>query len=217
MKRINFKRGFEPITIVIIIAVVLIIGAGGYYVAKKASKPAATDTSVQGDINATTTASVQVSRGSLRSLWALGKDLTCTITVATTSVTTTGTVYLSGETMRGDFVVTSQSTGTTDSHMIKTGNTIYAWSGTQGAKIDVSKFEGKAASQSNINLDQQVDYKCSNWVKDATKFTLPTGVTFVDLSTVINTQINAGTSQCASCEYLQGAEKTQCKTVLKCK
>ena len=61
--------------------------------------------------------------------------------------------------------------------MIRSGDDMYVWSGTVGSKMSVpSKMEDKNPNSSdtkNVSLDQKIDYKCSPWSKDDSKFAIP--------------------------------------------
>ena len=192
----NYKKGFAPLVLVLVLAVAVAIGGGTYYAAKKAKKPEnqKTENGIKGQLNATTSAkaSVGLKRGSLRDIIIAGKTVMCTVSNATATSSVTGTTYVSGSMMRGDFMVKSQTGVLVDSHMIRNGNDIYFWSGTQGGRmnIDILESQNGAQSQGTINWNQSVDYKCEDWTKDPAKFTVPTGVNIVDLSAMFKGQVN---------------------------
>ncbi len=202
----NNQRGFILSLVVIVVAAIAV--SGGIYYAQKAKSPTsdiaaqneafqaevqATST-INGDISATSTAtsSAKTKKDSLRSLLALNKDVSCTISSKIENTSTEGTIFNSGKMMRGDFVTTTGSKGTVETHLIRNNTDVYAWTGTQGAKMSVGDFESKtqASSSTPIDLDQKVEYSCADWKPDSAKFTIPTNVKFINLSAIINAGID---------------------------
>src|SRR5262245_38336291 len=102
MQKLNYKRGIGPLAIVIIVAVVLILGGGVYYASHKSAMNQA---QVEGTTNVNGSASLETSNGTLRSLLGMGKNLMCTIKEGTASSSVNGTVYMSGQMVRGDFTM----------------------------------------------------------------------------------------------------------------
>ena len=176
-----------PFLIVIIVAV-LAIGGGAYVVTK--NKEAKVETETESSVETETGASLSGdlnAQGSLRSLLALGRDTMCTFESTEGGTSSAGTVYISSDgSMRGDFT-SETSTGAQASSMIVKGGTSYVWSGSQGAKMDVSETSTSASteSKSNVDLDSQVDYRCSSWTRDESKFTVPSSVNFLDVKTMM--------------------------------
>jgi hypothetical protein len=189
----NLQRGIAPLLIIAIVAI-LAVGGGAYVVTKKNAKvnvelegDANTQANINADINANENANLGVNaRGSLRSLLTMARNTTCTFTNTAPGMSSSGTVYISAEgSMRGDITSTS-STGTQASSIIVKDGTTYAWSGTQGVKMDTSASANASASaQSKVDLDSQVDYKCESWTVDSSKFVVPTTVTFVDINAML--------------------------------
>jgi len=198
MKKQNlYNRGFGPLVIVIIVAIVAAAGAGTYTVIKKNNAKSAAETEVKAEtdanantqVNANASTTVKVNaNGTLRALIALGKDTVCTVHTEVSTGKSEGTVYISGDNMRGDFTTTGTAAGAIESHMVKTGATMYAWSGSQGAKMDANMQSGAQAGASNggVDLDQGYGYECKDWKKDTSKFVVPISVNFIDLSAMMN-------------------------------
>ncbi len=214
------NKGFGLITIIIAIAVVLAVSGGGYYAVKHAKKSISSQTEVYGDSAATSSVATQGSSGVLRDLFSMTKNVMCTINDATT----TGTVYISSDKkMRGDFTIKTQTSGSIDSHMIKDGNDIYAWSAMMGtgAKFSFDVIDTNASVKKNVNLDQKINYTCVDWKQDTSKFVKPADIKFIDVSGVVNANgsvnSSAATNGCAACAQLPaGAAQTQCRQALKC-
>lgn len=182
----NLQGGFAPLLIIAIIAI-LAVGGGAYVVTKnkenkKLQPTVEDDFSGEEKIKTDTNA-----KGSLRSLLALGKNTMCTFTSVVENSTSSGTVYIAADgSMSGDFS-SQTSSGNITSHMIMKGGTSYVWSGTQGAKMNVSASAATTSSNTNqsVDLDAQVDYDCKNWTLDNSKFTVPTNVNFVDIEAMM--------------------------------
>ncbi|HZS42791.1 MAG TPA: hypothetical protein VFA52_01090 [Candidatus Paceibacterota bacterium] len=235
MKRSNLKAGLGPLIIILIVAVALALGGGVYYSVHHA--PA---TTVSNDTSANVSVSGQASNGTLRNLLAMGKNVMCTIDESTASSSLMGTMYIAGTNMRGDFTSSFNGSAKLDSHMIRNGDIMYAWSGSQGAKMtyntsDMSNASANSKSQSNVNLDQKVNYHCSSWSPDNSKFSAPTNVNFIDINAAMHgaagvsgngnagtgtkANVSAGASvsaQCSACASLSGNAKSQCLLALHC-
>lgn len=187
----NQESGFAPIIIIAIIAV-LAVGGGAYVAQKnKVKKEMQLDANVETQVNANLDVEAKANvnaKGSLRSLLAIGQNTMCTFTSTAGGITSSGTTYIgSNGDMSGNFSSTTSS-GTVASYMVMKGGMSYAWSGNQGVKMNVAEMNANSATSSNgqsVNLDSQVDYKCEPWVRDESKFTLPTSVTFMDLSAMM--------------------------------
>ena len=177
--------------------------------------------------------------GSLASLVARGGTVQCDVGMATGPAdengATKGSVYVSGGKMRGDFEMTSQA-GTIESHMIRDGEYIYVWSSAMpmGMKMKATAAEQPSSptaqpSPSDIYA-QNHNYNCKPWSGDSSKFELPAGVTFNDMSAMMpganagaSGSVKAGTkmpagANCAMCDQApDAASKAQCKTAMGCK
>jgi hypothetical protein len=73
--------------------------------------------------------------------------------------------------------------------MIVKDKIAYAWTGSQGVKMDATKATASAGAsaqaKSAVDLDSQVDHKCTDWTSDASKFVVPTTVKFLDLEAMM--------------------------------
>ncbi len=188
----NQKSGFAPLLVIAIIAV-LAIGGGAYVVSKNKVKVANEEKMENNEERKSEGDEVKVEsntnvKGSLRSLLAIGKNVMCTFTSTAGGVNSSGTTYIgSNGDMSGNFSSTTSS-GTIASHMVMKGGMSYAWSGNQGVKMNIAEMNANSAKTSNgqsVDIDSQVDYKCEPWVRDESKFILPSSVTFMDLSAMM--------------------------------
>jgi len=209
--------------ILLIIVGVVVVGGGVYLVT---SSPTDSDDVV---IEEKMTSDDDVSgEGTLRALLALGKNLTCDfVHDDPESGRSEGTVYLSGERMRGDFTITANGT-VMESHVIRDGDTGYTWgstpAGTMAITFTISEEEQVVASgksEQSINLDQNLEYSCTPWNVDESKFQPPADLNFQDISAQMQVMQEGSASvkgaQCGACEQIPDASsKAQCKVALGC-
>lgn len=164
----------------IIVAAVVVVGGGWYLVSLGSSAPSSTGTSAsnttQGTQQPATTGTTSSGSGTIGALLAMG-NVQCTVTTPNGS----GTVYVSGGKMRGDFSMSSQGK-TMNAYMINDGAYIYSWSDAapQGMKMAVSASSaGSAATHGGVSNSTAVTYSCSPWGVDTTMFVPPTNITFM--------------------------------------
>ncbi len=187
------SQGFAPLLIIIAIAAVAAIGGGIYYHAHKKAAPAV---SADASASATTTApaaatstagTAATSSASLRTFLSFTGSQKCDVSAETKNGGTTGVVFLHDGKLRGDFTSTISGTAVS-SHMIKSGDSVHVWSGSQGAVMLMSAMEAAQSSPKNtqqVTLDQQVSYSCTGWAPDDSQFAVPGSVSFVDVSAMM--------------------------------
>lgn len=116
-----------------------------------------------------------------------GGSYECTVVQNVSGVTSTGVVYVDGANVRGDFnsKVSGMSVDTT--FLVKDGYS-YTWSSALAGKGFKVKIEnpggaGGTATSGSYSFDASRigEYDCKSWTVDASKFALPTAVTFMDL------------------------------------
>lgn len=203
MKKKIFQGGFAPFLVIAIVAV-LAVGGGAYVVTKNKQAKVEVENNVDTQANATvdqntnTNANLGVNaninaktKGSFRSLMALGKSAQCTFASTQNGVTSSGTVFIaSNGNMRGDFT-SKTSSGVQTSNMILKDGYSYVWSGNQGAKMNVenmgasSNESAGASAKQSVDLDAQVDYECKDWTADSSKFIPPSSVKFLDIEAMM--------------------------------
>lgn len=175
--------------IAIVIGVVVLIGAGYMMYTNKANTldDAAGGTSLAGSEDAGRNDTPDTTmggafRGSLFDLAARGGNYQCTFSSAADGTQSSGTVYVSGNMVRGNFK--SVSSGTMmESHMITRDGYVYTWSPAMstGMKLMMQgSGTGTTGTQGNYaDANQQYDYDCDSWNLDASQFELPSGVQFM--------------------------------------
>ena len=222
----------KPILIVVAVLILLLLI---FVVWKFMSKPPAQNGSSSQNLPAqnaqkpneeTNTSSVS---GSVFDLIKLGKTLKCTYSTDTQGASISGTSYIAGKNMRGDFESTDPTGNKIQSHMISDGTWVYTWTSAspQGFKMNISDAESKASTPSasgstnGQNLDafkNNVDFKCNPWVEDASLFQVPSDIKFTDFSESLKKINSGGTgAACAACDYAQNeTDKAACKKQLGC-
>ncbi len=172
--------------IIAAVIVVILILAGAFYVLGKSKK-----SQTEIPTSQATEAPSSEQSGTIKSLLSMGKDVACDVSYTVEQNETSGKVYVSGKKMSADFSIKTSDGKTMDNHMIQDETYIYSWSSAvpQGTKmkieaINASPTPATSGQPASMNVDQQVQYKCSPWGVDSSKFTPPTNVQFMDLSTI---------------------------------
>ncbi len=176
----------KKIVIILAVIVILLVGIAGYTKLNKSSSSPVQDTS--GSSQQTGTSDETMSKGSIQGLLGQGKNVSCTISYPDAKIQDSK-VYISGGKMRGDFSVMTDENKTVDSHMINDGTYMYSWSsmGSQGTKIKLDSIaeaskKADTTQNQNVDLNKEVDYKCSSWSVDSSMFVPPATIQFMDLS-----------------------------------
>lgn len=136
----------------------------------------------------------QSQSSSFRDLLALGQNQKCTFTTSDiqddVTTDTTATLYISGKKMYEEIQMVSsdKAVPNTNMAMISDGTYIYSWDISKkmpGIKIKiVEPTPGTTEETKNqsVDMDKKFDMKCSSWLVDNSKFTVPTDIKFTDLS-----------------------------------
>jgi len=212
----------KQIIIGVAIIVLLLLGAGGYFLfSKNSANPTQTQTSATNEAETTTENSAM---SSLLDLVTSGKTTQCNFSVQSEAGTTEGTVYISGEKMRGDIETTTENGKTTQMYMIRDGDMYYMWGGELpgGIKMTFDVDELKTNTQANqyVDLNSKTDYSCSDWAADASKFTPPPNVKFTDLSSMMEgvdktMEEKSGNTDSSACDSITDASaKAACENAL---
>ncbi len=140
--------------------------------------------------------------GSLEMLRLLGEDLECTIayTDAEQGSAVEGTYFVSGGSMRGDFLTESPDlSGQILSSIVIDDKNMYVWSEiegqTYGMKMDLSLVDDPTYdAREPVALDAAVTYDCKPWRNvDRTVFVPPSTVLFQDMSEMMQAGMEYGT------------------------
>lgn len=212
--------------IIWIVAAIVVLGGGTYAVTHmKSTANTEADT-------ATTTDTTANGSLTLKALLASGLPQKCEFTDTTAAAATSGTVYVSGGNARGDFAATA-SGQTYHAHTIITSDTMYSWvdETKMGMKMAITE-SADASTSSSFDANKALDYHCTPWIPDSSKFTVPTTITFTAVnmggsgsagagtsgSATVNANVNASVqaSACAQCEMVPEAYRAQCKVAAGC-
>ena len=166
------------------IIVIVVVAGGIYYSTTKSAPtepaaPASEGAAGQGTFN---TAPPTSGQQSLAGLMALGTAQQCAFSQNVVGSSNSGTVYVSAGKVRGDF--TSVADGqTTQAHMISDGQDVYTWIEGINLGFKATMSEGQAATpgtpaSGGVDVNQQLNYDCSPWSVDNSKFAVPTSIQF---------------------------------------
>lgn len=223
-------------TILGIIAV-LIVGAAAYYFLTP-KQPAMQAKTMGNKMND----SIESFSGTISELLAKNTPLQCDFTYSDKDAggTSSGTVYVSGNKMRGNFETAIQDK-TTQTSMIRRDNEVYTWGFEQGvgykmqfdesmmqnAKDKAEEYMPQSKNESSFDPNKQkVDYNCRAWAGDESMFTPPADIKFQDLSGMMQQmqKMNSETQNsmdrekaCAACDSAPEEARASCRQALGCK
>lgn len=212
----------------IVVAVIVLVLLAGYFAMNRQKTASVKDTKGETPKEETTVKS-STEQQSLKGLLSNYTDKMCTFNDGQQGSVYSGTVYVGNGKMRGEFTVTVNNQ-TTKSSMISDGKTGYMWTDGQnmGYKMDLSVASQESiekAQKQAIDQNKNYNFSCSNWNVDESKFNLPSGIEFKDLSSLMTPpagtpSVPAGSADVkanmkAACNSLQEPAKTQCLNALK--
>ncbi len=212
--------------VIAVILAVVVIGGGAYFLSQRKS-----ENNVAGENQSANSATeTSAETGSIKSLIAAGKSQQCTFSSKEDATQSSGTMYVAGGKMRGDFNTETNNVKVV-SHMIYDGSTSYFWTdgSATGFKmaLDANTKTDASAQAQSVDPDKNYDFDCKSWSVDNSKFELPNGIQFSDFSAMTGASAaaaagaagaNASTSNSADlkavremmCASLSGTEKEQC-------
>ena len=174
--------------LIIGIAVVVVVAGGGYwYFTSIGHTSSDNDSAMTGESNESMADDQSGDfSGSLQDLAKRGGNYKCTFVHDSSVAESSGTVYISGDNLRGDFESKTQGI-TAESHMIAKDGYTYTWSpltptGFKAKIVDTGSTNDSAAAQgSYTDANQSYTYQCEAWSSDASYFDLP-AITFIDIN-----------------------------------
>lgn len=136
-----------------------------------------------------------------------------------------GLVQIGDNKMHGEFTTKISANQSQLSHMYVDNNIVYisVQGQTRGMKMDISKFNAPAASSrpGEVDINKKIAFDCRPWIVDPEAFHLEEGVDYQDVGAIVvpsapavPTDLKA--TQCAACQNLPDAAKTQCLQALAC-
>ena len=160
------------------IGAVVIIAAGAYLVF--GPKPMTPGTEGEETPTATETQSYTAAE-----LMARGESVTCTFAFDSENADTSGVVYVANGKMRGDYSTTASGQNFISHVIAKDGNANIWMDGmAEGFTSSLSGQVTTGGGNEAPDINSKLDYKCSPWVPDESKFTLPANVTFRSISAI---------------------------------
>lgn len=170
--------------------------------------------------------------GTMEDLMARGRDVTCTFTQTDDAGMTKGTVYITQDgRMRGEFTNEGDE-GPMAMHMINDGEYSYTWgvpSMNKGVKMKLDDEEDNSImddddedddddAEEMVDMDESMEYRCSTWRADASKFVPPSDIEFQDLSAMMQGVLEGmGNVDCSVCDSMPDeAAMSQCKQAMGC-
>lgn len=160
---------------VLIVAVVVV---GGYFLLTS-KKAVDTNTEVRGE---------ETKKIAFSELVKQGGSYKCDVKQAMSDFENSGTVYMNGSNLRGDFSTIAEGRPIDTSFIFRDGYS-YTWSSalsTMGFKMKVpanAEMNGAidASGTYGWSANQIGDYNCEPWTVDQSKFALPAGMTFTEI------------------------------------
>lgn len=215
----------KNIFIIAIITFVIIVIVGIFAFLKRPQPNSQTLT------DKTTNTSATSEKQSVGDLMSKGVSLKCTFSQKETE--STGTLYLNGPKQQRTDTLSLIGGNSAQGHIIYDGEYVYMWTewiekdgrkmvtGTKSASKEVNAMADQAQSQFQkadnlaqvIELNKQHNIDCSPWVVDESKFVLPSGVEFIDITSNPN---NMKEVRCNTCDSYPVEAQAQCKATLKC-
>lgn len=175
-----------------LIGVVLLLAAvgGGYYLYSRNTSNVSTGSN-QARITDDTQSENGTFKGTLNELVKRGGNYKCNWNFKEDMTYMKGTTYVSGNKFSGEATAKTNDVELV-THMVGNGSTVYSWASvagiTTGTKFSYNELDQdrEITEEDKKNAEQafkQLDYKCSGWTPDPTKFVVPTDINFV---TVVN-------------------------------
>ncbi len=168
------------------VAAAVILGGWWYFGPATPAPSAPTGTTETAPAN---TAQAGAFSGSFEDLAARGGDWKCSFTSKTEMGDAVGTVYVSGQNIRGDFSMTAPVIGKVDSYMIADSAYTYSWSsmlpqGFKAKRVDqgATPAADTKVADTMVNPQMVMEYNCEPHTADAALFVVPENVTFKDLN-----------------------------------
>ena len=222
--------------LVAVVIILLLLGGGAFYFLGQSHKNQTVDQSANKQASQNEMQKQSTEKKSLKDFLTMSgsQSLQCTFSDKTTN--SSGTVFVDNNKMRGDFTA-SLDGKEMQSHMINDGSYVYSWTDGQkeGYKMSLATIKNAASENGTpapktpgqaVDMQKQVNYSCSPWSVDTTKFALPQGISFNDFSEMMKGMPQGGPSSsvmqgnqaaCGQCDQIPaGTAREQCKAALKC-
>lgn len=188
--------GAKSMTLYYAIGGLIVLGGVAYlFLGGNAAVP--TTNSSKTDDDAKKEVAAPAEKKSLRALLGMSESVTCAFAADDPQAgKSSGTVYVAGGKMRGDFTAVLPTGGKkVESHMIVDGDMTYIWSPEgmgRGMKMRMPAVSAEPGANAAAepaegapSWDAAYDYRCSAWTPDSAKFTPPSDVEFMDMEAMM--------------------------------
>lgn len=195
-------------TIILAIVALAVVGGGAYYVVNKNNED-------QQSSNSQASGQEDSGANTINGLLAQNKNVTCTFNTTDGSGNqTSGTVYVAGERMRGDFAYAASGEAEQKSNVLRDSEYNYFWqegadTGFKSKITDteaIDSKEGENTQGQTVDQDAEYNFECSDWSVDESMFNPPSEVEFTDYSAQVEQskqlQQNAGDQQQKACAQI---------------
>jgi hypothetical protein len=174
----------KTLIIAIILIVLVLLGLGAYLTLSKSAKN--NQQAQNPNMASPTSQKPENTTKSFMDLLTSGVSQQCTFDVKTTASQNSGTFYIATGKFRGN-ITTIINGKTQDISIIRDGDTNYIWGSAlpQGIKMTLAQKDFASDNRTGqfLNPNAKMDYKCSPWVTDASVFTVPTNIKFMEIPT----------------------------------
>lgn len=194
--RLHTQKGIVGIGLVIAIVAVLAVAGGGYAYWHNKNKTAVTVDMRNGAVhsetnkmpnNLTGTSGTDSKKIAFSEFIKQNGSYECTVTQSIDGMDSTGTVWLNNGLIRGDYSVKVNGSNISGSTIIRDGFA-YTWSSAfpMGFKVPITEdINGSIGANTSISgktyswdAHQIGAYNCDSWKADASKFAIPSTITF---------------------------------------
>lgn len=162
-----------------LIALVVVVGGGVWFFSSKGDVQ-------DGSAEAHKASSEAVrGEGTFGELMARAGSWKCDVAVAIEEAPSQGTVYVADGKIYADFTAQVEAMGgqSVRTEMIQADGYVYTWSDMtpQGFKMQLPEGDASKDAPQGVSYDSRVTYDCAPWSVDASVFTPPSSVTFMEI------------------------------------
>ncbi len=164
-------------------------------------------------------------KGSVFDITKLGKNVRCTFEYEDENGKSRGETFVSKNKSMSLYTMKPSEGEDINSYVLTDGEWAYMWSSAsnQGTKINIADIEKEQEEgdpdENYEKYKNPVDYKCSVWIPDESKFKVPENITFIELTDLLNQFKNGVDTKavCGMCDTLENADEVKdCKDRLGC-
>jgi len=163
----------------IAVVVVAVVALGGYFILRSNKMPE--NAPMENQVSEQSGEKSAEKKMAFSEFIKQGGSYKCEVKQAMSDFENSGTIYLNGDKMRGEFTTVAEGRTIMSTFISKDG-WMYTWSSASpGMGFKEKTVKSPGTDESDIyhwNADQIGDYNCEAWTADQSKFDLPAGVTF---------------------------------------